>query len=173
MLRSGGHSPRKVVKDRVGDPIPRNVRAASNSGEEYFSSLKGTKINIDYAGHSDSGGEVERILRMVDGATRGEAFAAMPQTRSCCASVGAWPHAYRVIKTTVRFDPIKVMTSCDIRRVERDEAHSTRVVYAYAEKARDEDLATKPGGLLPEPVRPTAALWGAPAVSDRSSHLCR
>ena len=85
LKQSGSFRDGKHVEDRVMDSMDlekeRGITiAAKNASFEY----KGIKVNIvDTPGHSDFGGEVERILGMVDGCLlvvdAGEG--PMPQTR--------------------------------------------------------------------------------------------
>jgi GTP-binding protein len=86
MLRqAGAFRENQVVEDRVMDsnPIERE-RGITILAKNTSIRWKGTKINIvDTPGHADFGGEVERILRMVDGVLLVvDAFdGPMPQTR--------------------------------------------------------------------------------------------
>src|SRR5688500_10932882 len=86
MLRqAGAFRENQVVEDRVMDSNPlereRGITILAKNTSVHW---KGTKINIvDTPGHSDFGGEGERILRMVDGVLLVvDAFdGPMPQTR--------------------------------------------------------------------------------------------
>jgi GTP-binding protein len=86
MLRQGGaFRENQVVQERVMDSNPlereRGITILAKNTSVHW---KGTKINIvDTPGHADFGGEVERILRMVDGVLLVvDAFdGPMPQTR--------------------------------------------------------------------------------------------
>jgi GTP-binding protein len=86
MLRQGGaFRENQVVQDRVMDSNPlereRGITILAKNTSVHW---RGTKINIvDTPGHADFGGEVERILRMVDGVLLVvDAFdGPMPQTR--------------------------------------------------------------------------------------------
>jgi GTP-binding protein len=86
MLRqAGAFRENQVVEERVMDsnPIERE-RGITILAKNTSIRWKGTKINIvDTPGHADFGGEVERILRMVDGVLLVvDAFdGPMPQTR--------------------------------------------------------------------------------------------
>ena len=86
MLRqAGAFRENQVVQERVMDSNPlereRGITILAKNTSVHW---RGTKINIvDTPGHSDFGGEVERILRMVDGVLLVvDAFdGPMPQTR--------------------------------------------------------------------------------------------
>ena len=86
MLRqAGAFRENQVVEERVMDSNPlERERGITILAKNTSVRWKGTKINIvDTPGHSDFGGEVERILRMVDGVLLVvDAFdGPMPQTR--------------------------------------------------------------------------------------------
>ena len=86
MLRqAGAFRENQVVMERVMDSNPlERERGITILAKNTSIRWKGTKINIvDTPGHSDFGGEVERILRMVDGVLLVvDAFdGPMPQTR--------------------------------------------------------------------------------------------
>jgi GTP-binding protein len=86
MLRqAGAFRENQVVQDRVMDSNPlERERGITILAKNTSVRWKETKINIvDTPGHSDFGGEVERILRMVDGVLLVvDAFdGPMPQTR--------------------------------------------------------------------------------------------
>ena len=86
MLKQGGaFRENQAVEDRVMDSgdleRERGITITSKNTALHY---KGTKINvIDTPGHADFGGEVERILKMVDGILLlVDAFeGCMPQTR--------------------------------------------------------------------------------------------
>ncbi|HEU4993341.1 MAG TPA: GTP-binding protein, partial [Gemmatimonadaceae bacterium] len=86
MLRqAGAFRENQVVEERVMDSNPlERERGITILAKNTSVRWQGTKINIvDTPGHSDFGGEVERILRMVDGVLLVvDAFdGPMPQTR--------------------------------------------------------------------------------------------
>jgi GTP-binding protein len=86
MLRqSGAFRENQVVQERVMDSNPlERERGITILSKNTSIRWKGVKINVvDTPGHSDFGGEVERILRMVDGVLLVvDAFdGPMPQTR--------------------------------------------------------------------------------------------
>jgi GTP-binding protein len=86
MLRqAGAFRENQVVEERVMDSNPlERERGITILAKNTAVTWKGTKINIvDTPGHADFGGEVERILRMVDGVLLVvDAFdGPMPQTR--------------------------------------------------------------------------------------------
>src|SRR5512132_1768389 len=86
MLRqAGAFRENQVVDERVMDSNPlERERGITILAKNTSIHWKGTKINIvDTPGHADFGGEVERILRMVDGVLLlVDAFdGPMPQTR--------------------------------------------------------------------------------------------
>jgi GTP-binding protein len=86
MLRqSGAFRENQVVQERVMDSNPlERERGITILAKNTSIRWKGTKINVvDTPGHADFGGEVERILRMVDGVLLVvDAFdGPMPQTR--------------------------------------------------------------------------------------------
>src|SRR3982751_1395224 len=86
MLRqAGAFRDNQVVQERVMDSNPlERERGITILAKNTAIRWRGTKINIvDTPGHADFGGEVERILRMVDGVLLvvDAAEGPMPQTR--------------------------------------------------------------------------------------------
>src|SRR5437868_9803906 len=86
MLRqAGAFRDNQIVQERVMDSNPlERERGITILAKNTSVRWRGTKINIvDTPGHADFGGEVERILRMVDGVLLVvDAFdGPMPQTR--------------------------------------------------------------------------------------------
>ncbi len=86
MLRqAGAFRDNQIVQERVMDSNPlERERGITILAKNTAVRWKGTKINIvDTPGHADFGGEVERILRMVDGVLIlvDAAEGPMPQTR--------------------------------------------------------------------------------------------
>src|SRR6266704_622393 len=86
MLRqAGAFRENQIVEERVMDSNPlERERGITILAKNTSVRWKGTKVNIvDTPGHADFGGEVERILRMVDGVLLVvDAFdGPMPQTR--------------------------------------------------------------------------------------------
>jgi len=85
LRQAGAFRENQVVQERVMDSNPlERERGITILAKNTSIRWKGTKINIvDTPGHADFGGEVERILRMVDGVLLVvDAFdGPMPQTR--------------------------------------------------------------------------------------------
>src|SRR5690348_9265790 len=85
LRRAGAFRDNQVVQERVMDSNPlERERGITILAKNTAIRWRGTKINIvDTPGHADFGGEVERILRMVDGVLLVvDAFdGPMPQTR--------------------------------------------------------------------------------------------
>ena len=84
MLRqSGTFRENEQVRDRVMDSMDLE-RERGHHGEEHRRRYRDVKINIvDTPGHADFGGEVERVLKMVDGVMLlvDAAEGCLPQTR--------------------------------------------------------------------------------------------
>jgi len=161
MLRqAGAFRENQVVQDRVMDSNPlERERGITILAKNTSVRWKGTKINIvDTPGHSDFGGEVERILRMVDGVLLVvDAFdGPMPQTRFVLRKALALGRTPIVVINKIDragSDPIKVHDQVlDLFiELEADEAQlDAPVVYASArEGVATMDLATKPVDLTP------------------------
>src|SRR3989344_2530635 len=124
----------KLGKELVGtDLIMDSNELEKERGITIFSknasvNYKGTKINIvDTPGHADFGGEVERVLKMVDGclllidAKEGP----MPQTRFVLKTALKMGHKIIVVinkidKADARIDYGQVKANQDIIRINRD-----------------------------------------------------
>ncbi len=143
MLRQGGaFRENQVVQERVMDSNPlereRGITILAKNTSVHW---RDTKINIvDTPGHADFGGEVERILRMVDGVLLlVDAFdGPMPQTRFVLRkALGAGPVPIVVINKIDRpgADPARVhdeVLDLFIELEADDEQLDAPVVYASA-----------------------------------------
>ena len=161
MLRqAGAFRDNQIVQERVMDSNPlERERGITILAKNTAVSWRGTKINIvDTPGHADFGGEVERILRMVDGVLLVvDAFdGPMPQTRFVlrkALSLGRTPIV--VINKIDRpgADPMRVHDEVlDLFiELEADEAQlDAPVVYASArEGVATKDLDVTPVDLAP------------------------
>src|ERR1700716_2352228 len=161
MLRqAGAFRENQVVMERVMDSNPlERERGITILAKNTSIRWKGTKINIvDTPGHADFGGEVERILRMVDGVLLVvDAFdGPMPQTRFVlrkALELGRTPIV--VINKIDRpgADPMRVHDEVlDLFiELEADDAQlDAPVVYASArEGGATKDLAVTPVDLAP------------------------
>src|SRR5688500_11020478 len=161
MLRqAGAFRENQVVEERVMDSNPlERERGITILAKNTSVRWKGTKFNIvDTPGHADFGGEVERILRMVDGVLLVvDAFdGPMPQTRFVlrkALALGRTPIV--VINKSDRpgADPMRVHDEVlDLFiELEADEAQlDMPVVYASArEGVATMDLDVKPVDLAP------------------------
>src|SRR6476659_5794149 len=161
MLRqSGSFRENQVVAERVMDSNPlERERGITILAKNTSVHRKGVKMNVvDTPGHSDFGGEVERILRMVDGVLLVvDAFdGPMPQTRFVlrkALELGRTPIV--VINKIDRpgADPMRVHDEVlDLFiELEADEAQlDAAVVYASArDGVATMDLEKKPVDLTP------------------------
>src|SRR5256714_3687355 len=161
MLRqAGAFRENQVVVERVMDSNPlERERGITILAKNTSVRWKGTKINIvDTPGHSDFGGEVERILRMVDGVLLVvDAFdGPMPQTRFVLRKALALQRTPIVVINKIDrpgSDPLKVHDQVlDLFiELEADEAQlDAPVVYASArEGVATMDYSKTPVDLAP------------------------
>ncbi len=106
MLKQGGvYRENQVVEERVMDnnelERERGITILAKNTSVYY---KGVKINIvDTPGHADFGGEVERILKMVDGVILlvDAAEGPMPQTRFVLQKALALKHRVIIVVNKV------------------------------------------------------------------------
>jgi len=161
MLRqAGAFRDNQVVQERVMDSNPlERERGITILAKNTAIRWRGTKINIvDTPGHADFGGEVERILRMVDGVLLVvDAFdGPMPQTRfvlSKALALGRTPIV--VINKIDRpgADPLRVHDEVLelLLELEADAAQlDAPVVYASArEGIATNDMSVAPVDLTP------------------------
>ncbi len=161
MLRqAGAFRDNQVVQERVMDSNPlERERGITILAKNTAIRWRGTKINIvDTPGHADFGGEVERILRMVDGVLLVvDAFdGPMPQTRfvlSKALALGRTPIV--VINKIDRpgADPLRVHDEVLelLLELEADAAQlDAPVVYASArEGVATSDMSVPPVDLTP------------------------
>ena len=161
MLRqAGAFRENQVVQERVMDSNPlERERGITILAKNTSVRWQGTKINIvDTPGHADFGGEVERILRMVDGVLLVvDAFdGPMPQTRFVLRKALALGRTPIVVINKIDrpgADPARVHDEVlDLFiELEADEAQlDAPVVYASArEGVATMDLDTPPTDLRP------------------------
>src|SRR5918997_6800448 len=161
MLRqAGAFRDNQVVAERVMDSNPlERERGITILAKNTSIRWKGTKINIvDTPGHADFGGEVERILRMVDGVLLVvDAFdGPMPQTRFVLRKALALGRTPIVVINKIDragADPARVHDEVLglFIELEADEAQlDAPVVYASArEGVATMDLDTPPTDLRP------------------------
>ena len=161
MLRqAGAFRENQVVMERVMDSNPlERERGITILAKNTSIRWKGTKINIvDTPGHSDFGGEVERILRMVDGVLLVvDAFdGPMPQTRFVLRKALALHRTPIVVINKIDrpgADPMRVHDEVlDLFiELEANEAQlDATVVYASArEGTATMDMDVKPVDLTP------------------------
>ncbi len=161
MLRqAGAFRENQVVQERVMDSNPlERERGITILAKNTSVRWKGTKINIvDTPGHADFGGEVERILRMVDGVLLVvDAFdGPMPQTRFVLRKALALGRTPIVVINKIDrpgADPMRVHDEVlDLFiELEADEAQlDAQVVYASGrEGVATMDMEVKPVDLSP------------------------
>ncbi|HET7451059.1 MAG TPA: translational GTPase TypA [Gaiellaceae bacterium] len=161
MLRqAGAFRDNQVVQERVMDSNPlERERGITILAKNTAVNWHGTKINIvDTPGHADFGGEVERILRMVDGVLLVvDAFdGPMPQTRFVLRKALALGRTPIVVINKIDrpgADPMRVHDEVlDLFiELEADEAQlDAPVVYASGrEGVATMDLDVKPVDLAP------------------------
>ena len=161
MLRqAGAFRENQVVQERVMDSNPlERERGITILAKNTAVNWHGTKINIvDTPGHADFGGEVERILRMVDGVLLVvDAFdGPMPQTRFVLRKALALGRTPIVVINKIDrpgADPMRVHDEVlDLFiELEADEAQlDAPVVYASGrEGVATMDLDVKPVDLAP------------------------
>lgn len=119
LKQSGVFRANQEVQERVMDSNDiereRGITILSKNTAVYY---KGTKINIiDTPGHADFGGEVERVLKMVDGVILVvDAFeGAMPQTKFVLKKHWSWicPLSSASTRSTARKHArMKLSTKC-------------------------------------------------------------
>jgi GTP-binding protein len=137
MLRqAGAFRENQVVEERVMDSNPlEKERGITILAKNTAVTWKGTKINIvDTPGHADFGGEVERILRMVDGVLLvvDAADGPMPQTRFVLRKA-----------LDLRRKPIVVINKIDRAGADPMRVHS-EVLDLLIDLEADEDLLDAP-----------------------------
>jgi len=161
MLRqAGAFRENQIVEERVMDSNPlERERGITILAKNTSVRWHGTKINIvDTPGHSDFGGEVERILRMVDGVLLVvDAFdGPMPQTRFVlrkALELGRTPIVVINKIDRAGADPMRVHDQVLDLFIELEAGEAqldAPVVYASArEGVATLDLANKPVDLAP------------------------
>ena len=129
LKQSGVFRANQEVQERVMDSNDiereRGITILSKNTAVYY---KGTKINIiDTPGHADFGGEVERVLKMVDGVILVvDAFeGAMPQTKF-------------VLKKALELDLSVIVC---INKIDRPEARPDEVIDEVLELLMDLDAS--------------------------------
>ena len=129
LKQSGVFRANQEVQERVMDSNDiereRGITILSKNTAVYY---KGTKINIiDTPGHADFGGEVERVLKMVDGVILVvDAFeGAMPQTKF-------------VLKKALELDLLVIVC---INKIDRPEARPDEVIDEILELFMDLDAS--------------------------------
>ena len=161
MLRqAGAFRENQVVEERVMDSNPlERERGITILAKNTSVRWKGTKINIvDTPGHADFGGEVERILRMVDGVLLVvDAFdGPMPQTRFVLRKALALGRTPIVVINKIDrpgADPVRVHDQVLDLFIELEAGEAqldAPVIYGSGrEGVATLDLATKPVDLAP------------------------
>ncbi len=161
MLRqAGAFRENQVVDERVMDSNPlERERGITILAKNTSIRWKGTKINVvDTPGHADFGGEVERILRMVDGVLLlVDAFdGPMPQTRFVLRKALALGRTPIVVINKIDrpgADPMRVhdeVLDLFIELEATPEQLDAAVVYASArEGVATMDMEVKPTDLSP------------------------
>ncbi|MBI2795394.1 MAG: translational GTPase TypA [Gemmatimonadetes bacterium] len=161
MLRqSGAFRENQVVEERVMDSNPlERERGITILAKNTSIRWKGTKINVvDTPGHADFGGEVERILRMVDGVLLVvDAFdGPMPQTRFVLRKALELNRAPIIVINKIDrpgADPLRVhdeVLSLFIELEANEAQLNCPVVYASArEGVATMDMDVKPVDLAP------------------------
>jgi GTP-binding protein len=161
MLRqAGAFRDNQVVQERVMDSNPlERERGITILAKNTAIRWRGTKINIvDTPGHADFGGEVERILRMVDGVLLVvDAFdGPMPQTRFVLSKALALGRAPIVVINKIDrpgADPLRVHDEVLelLLELEADASQlDAPVVYASArEGVATDDMNVPPTDLTP------------------------
>lgn len=150
LRQSGVFRENEDVAERVMDTHDleqeRGITIASKNAALKY---EGTKINIvDTPGHSDFGGEVERILNMVDGALL-----------LVDASEGPLPQTRFVLKNAIEKD-LNIIVC--INKIDRDDARISQVVDEVFELFMELDASDKQ---LDFPILYSAAIHGF-AVRD-------
>ncbi len=161
MLRqAGAFRENQVVDERVMDSNPlERERGITILAKNTSIRWKGTKINVvDTPGHADFGGEVERILRMVDGVLLlVDAFdGPMPQTRFVLRKALALGRTPIVVINKIDrpgADPMRVhdeVLDLFIELEATPEQMDAAVIYASArEGVATMDMEVKPTDLSP------------------------
>ncbi len=151
LLKQGGiYRENQVVEDRVMDnnaiERERGITILAKNAAAYY---KGVKINIvDTPGHADFGGEVERVLKMVNGVILlvDAAEGPMPQTRFVLSKALALGHKIIVV----------------INKIDRPDARLDEVVDEVLELLLELDATDEQ---LDSPVIFCAARSGSASVS--------
>jgi GTP-binding protein len=161
MLRqAGAFRDNQVVQERVMDSNPlERERGITILAKNTAIRWRGTKINIvDTPGHADFGGEVERILRMVDGVLLVvDAFdGPMPQTRFVLSKALALGRAPIVVINKIDrpgADPLRVHDEVLELLIEL-EADATQLDAAVVYASAREGVATMDMNVPPTDLTP-------------------